>query len=179
MKKLISVFLVFSLLTINCAYLNTVEEKRESRKKKHGANLIIQKINGQQPGGELIVVKQNSLLLLNTEGKDVSVGIDEIKVITVVKKSKVLKGVGTGLLVGAGSGVAIGLIIGMFSLPEDSPSDFLRNAALIGTSVGVFLGATIGAAAGTDEIFQIEGMTDAEIQETLNKLRKKARIRDY
>ena len=82
-------------------------------------------------------------------------------------------------MVGAGSGVAIGLVIGMFSLPEDSPTDFLRNAALIGTSVGVLLGATIGADAGTDKTFQIEGMTGSEIQETLDKLRKKARVRDY
>ena len=29
------------------------------------------------------------------------------------------------------------------------------------------------------QTIQIEGMTDSEIQETLKKLRKKARIRDY
>ena len=86
-KKLLSLFLIFSLLMINCATLSRLKEKREKRK-KHGANLIIQKINGQQVSGELITVKPSSLLLLNTEGKDVSVDIEEIKVIRVVKKSK-------------------------------------------------------------------------------------------
>jgi ABC-type lipoprotein release transport system permease subunit len=41
------------------------------------------------------------------------------------------------------------------------------------------VGAIIGAVAGTDKTIQLEGMTDSEIQETLDKLRKKARIRDY
>jgi len=44
---------------------------------------------------------------------------------------------------------------------------------------GALIGAIIGAAAGKDKIIQIEGMTDLEIQEALDKLRKKARIRNY
>jgi hypothetical protein len=44
---------------------------------------------------------------------------------------------------------------------------------------GALIGVIIGAVAGTDKTIQIEGMTDSEIEETLNKLRKKARIREY
>jgi len=47
---------------------------------------------GQQIEGELITVKPNSLLLLDTEGKDVSIDIGDIKVIRIVKKSKALLG---------------------------------------------------------------------------------------
>jgi len=190
-KKFISLSLVFSLLMINCATLRRLEEKREKRK-KHGANLIIQKINGQQVSGELITVKPSSLLLLNTEGKDVSVGIADIKVITVVKKSKALLGVGTGLLGGAGSGAVIGASLWVLCLPvmaifgeagieswKDDFQDFLWNGALIGTGVWVLLGAITGALLGKDKAIQIEGMTDLEIEEALEKLRKKARIRDY
>jgi len=43
----------------------------------------------------------------------------------------------------------------------------------------VIIGAIIGGIAGTDKTIQIEGMSDSEIQETMDKLRKKARIRDY
>jgi hypothetical protein len=190
-KKLISLFLVFSLLMINCATFNRLEERREKRK-KHGANLIIQKINGQQVSGELITVKPSSLLLLNTEGKDVSVDIEEIKVITVVKKSKALLGVGTGLLGGAGSGAVIGASLWVLGLPvvaifgeagieswKDDFQDFLWNGALIGIGVWVLLGAITGSLLGKDKTIQIEGMSDLYIQEALDKLRKKARIRDY
>jgi hypothetical protein len=190
-KKFIALFLVFSLLIINCATLSRLEEKREKRK-KHGANLIIQKINGQQVRGELITVKPSSLLLLNTEGKDVSVDIEEIKVITVVKKSQALLGVGTGLFVGAGSGAAIGASLWVLGLPvmaifgeagiESWKDDFpglLWGGVLIGAGIGLLLGVSSGAASGIDKTIQIEGMSDSEIQETLEKLRKKARIRDY
>jgi hypothetical protein len=190
-KKLLSLFLIFSLIMINCATLSRLEEKREKRK-KHGANLIIQKINGQQVSGELITVKPSSLLLLNTEGKDVSVDIEEIKVITVVKKSKALLGVGTGLLGGAGSGAVIGASLWVLGLPvvaifgeagieswKDDFQDFLWNGALIGIGVWVLLGAITGSLLGKDKTIQIEGMSDLYIQEALDKLRKKARIRDY
>ena len=48
---------------------------------------------------------------------------------------------------------------------------------LAGGVLGLLFGALGGA--GTDEIFQVEGMTSSEIQETLDKLRKNALIRDY
>ena len=55
---------------------------------KRRAKLVILKKDGQQKEGELITVKPNSLLLLDTEGKDVSVSIANIKVIRMVKKSR-------------------------------------------------------------------------------------------
>jgi len=161
-------------------------------KERRGAELIITKKDGQQIEGELIAVKPNSLLLLNTEGKDVAVGIADIRVIRIVKKSKVLLGVGTGLLGGTGLGAVIGACLWMVGLPvmaifgeagveshmDDFP-DFLWKGVLIGTGIGMLLGAFIGGSAGIDKTIQIEGMTDSEIQETLDKLRKKARVRDY
>ncbi len=191
-NKFIALFLILSLIEINCATLKSLEQKRESRRKKHGANLIIQKISGQQVRGELITVKPSSLLLLNTEGKDVSVDIEEIKVITVVKKSQALLGVGTGLFVGAGSGAAIGASLWVLGLPvvamfgeagieswKDDFPDLLWGGVLIGAGIGLLLGVSSGAALGIDKTIQIEGMSDSEIQEAMDKLRKKARIRDY
>ncbi len=35
------------------------------------------------------------------------------------------------------------------------------------------------AASGIDKTIQIEGMSDLEIKEAMDKLRKKARVRDY
>jgi len=45
--------------------------------------------------------------------------------------------------------------------------------------VGLILGGIAGLTSGTDKTIQIERMTDSEIREALEKLRKKARIRDY
>ncbi len=176
MKKFTALFLAFSLLMINCATFSRLEEKREKRK-KHGANLIIQKINGQQVSGELITVKPNSLLLLDTEGKDVSVDIEEIKVIRIVKKSKAWKGIKIGGFIGAVAGALLLLD------SEEDKVGFLPFAIFtLHAKQGAFIGASIGGIVGvavSDKTILLEGMSDLEIQETMDKLRKKARIRDY
>ncbi len=87
MKKFTALFLVFSLMMLS---VNLYAKERR------GAKLIVTKKDGQQVEGELITVKPNSLLLLDTEGKDVSIDIEEIKIIRVVKKLKV----GEGMVIG-------------------------------------------------------------------------------
>jgi len=146
-------------------------------KERRGAKLIITKKDGQQIEGELITVKPNSLLLLDTEGKDVSVDIADIKVIRVKKKSKVWKGAGIGLLVFGG-----GTALYVAKINEVDPEDewkFVLFVGAIGAIAGLLIGGTIGAAVGKDKTIHFEGMTDLEIKEALEKLRKKARIRDY
>jgi small nuclear ribonucleoprotein (snRNP)-like protein len=176
-KKFISLFLVFSLMMLPASLYA----------KKRGAKLIITKKDGQLIKGELIAVKPNSLLLLDTEGKDVSVGIADIEVIRFVKKLKTGRTEALiGLLIGAGGGVILGIVL---TEPEYIPSwDITRdltliNALILGLSFG-FLGGILGYIFGQSEEktykkIRIEGMTDLEIQETMDKLRKKARIRNY
>jgi len=89
-KKFISLFLVFSLMMLS---MNLYAKRR-------GAKLLITQKNGQPREGELIVVKPNSLLLLDSEGKDLSVDIADIKVIQIVRKAKTWAGTGLGLLAG-------------------------------------------------------------------------------
>lgn len=67
-------FLAFTLLTINCASLRTTFGK-----KRRGAKLIVTEKSGQQVKGELITVKQNSLLTLVHKERDVSVDIKDIE----------------------------------------------------------------------------------------------------
>jgi hypothetical protein len=123
-----------------------------------------------------ITVKPNSLLLLDAEGKDVSVGIADIKVIRVVRKSNALAWAGIGFVIGA-------LFIGTLLLSNPLDEDISTSAFFLGRGIGGAIGALIGAlfiaSTGKAKIIQIEGMTDSEIQEALEKLRKKARIRDY
>ena len=159
--------------------MTTQRQKRfESYKeRKHGAKLIVTKKDGWQIEGELITVKPNSLLLLNTEGKDVSIDIADIKVIRIVKKSKALLGAGLGLII-FGGGTALSIAI--FGTWEGSEVlDVALFGGAIGAAAGLLIGGVTGALLGTDKKIQIEGMTNLEIQKTLDKLRKKARIRDY
>ncbi len=165
MKKFISLFLVFSLLALS---VNLYAKERR------GAKLIITKKDGQQVQGELITVKPNSLLLLNTEGKDVSVGIADIKVIRIVKKSKALLAAGLGFLIGAAVGAAVG-----GSLEAGWVEMGIEISALMGGFAFAIVAGFIVSSRGKDKIIQIEGMSNLEIRETLDKLRKKARIRKY
>ena len=168
-KKLISLLLAFSLVMLS---VNLYAKERR------GAKLIVTKTNGQQIKGELITVKPNSLLLLNTEGKDESIDIADIKVITIVKKSKVGKGALYGLLIGGVIGALEGIREGKDAFIFSS-SELAAMGALVFGLLGALLGAGIEAVAGTDKTIQIEGKSDLEIEEALDKLRKKARIRDY
>ena len=166
-KKFISLALIFSL-----AMLSTNLYAKEKR----GAKLIITKKDGWQIKGELITVKPNSLLLLNTEGKDVSIDIADIKVIKIRKKSMA----GIGFLLGGSVGALIGL--GVYREPIGGPGGIDLGQGLTGLGFGIvggLIGLVIGLVAGADKTIHFEGMTDSEIQETLDKLRKKARIRDY
>jgi len=164
-KKLISLVLIFSLMMLSTNLY---------AKERRGAKLIITKKNGLQTAGELIAVKPNSLLLLNTEGRDVSVGIADIRNIRILKKSKALLGAGIGLVVGGGGGVLFPHIVGGASDPW-----YWSQIGILTGFGGLLAGAIVGGLFGIDKKIQIEGKSDLEIQKTMDKLRKKARIRDY
>ena len=186
-KKFISLFLAFSLLMINCATLSRLEEKRKTAKRKYGALLLITKKDEQQITGELVAVKvkQKSLLLLESELKaDVSVDIKDIKVIRIVKKSKAPSVASVGFLAGVGLGAFVGKMMGIEIISFNGGRDEGEGSrvvlgAMIGGLIGALIGGIVGAGYGIDKTIQIEGMSDLEIRETLDKLHKKARIRDY
>ncbi len=164
-KKFISLFLAISLVMLS---VNLYAKERR------GAKLIITQKDGQLIEGELITVKANSLLLLDTEGKDVSVDIADIRIIRIVKKSK---GARTGFRIGVG--LALILSVGQIGAEVHGFIPSFIDGLIFFALPGALIGAIIGAAAGKDKTIHFEGMTDSEIREALDKLRKKARIRDY
>ena len=100
MRKLTVLLLAFSTLALSGNIF---------AKERKGANLFIQKKDGTQVKGELIAVKQNSLLLIErNSGADETVDIRKIGIIRIVKKSKTLAGCITGLFLGAAVGYAVG-----------------------------------------------------------------------
>ncbi|MGB6865994.1 MAG: hypothetical protein WBE11_09905 [Candidatus Aminicenantaceae bacterium] len=168
MKKVIALFLVFSLLTLSG---NLYAEKK-------GTDLVIIKKDGQPARGELIVVKKNSLVLLSYDSNaDVSVDVENIKFIKIVKKSKVLLGASLGLLLGGGLG-------SLYGTSTDTYNSDLKPLAFIvygggGAVLGVLVGGFLGASAGKEKTIQIEGKSDSEIKEILEELRKKARVPNF
>ena len=174
-KKFISLLLIFSLVLLSGDMF---------AKERQGAVLLVQKKDGRQIKGELIVVKQHKLLLLDAEtGADVSVDFKDIAVIRIVKKSKALAGATFGALAGGGIGAIVVPLIGkpapiIFSSMAADKATIL-NGLFFGLLIGTVLGGAIGASEGTDKKIQIEEMSDSEIKEAMDKLRKKARIRDY
>ena len=184
-NKFIPLFLIFYLLILS-GNLYT--------KERRGVELVVQKKDGKQRTGELIAVKKNSLLLLDSEGVDVSVNIGEIRIIKIVKKSKSLVLGGIGLVSGAAIGALIGylqgddppfILMGWGSRPIGrGPSLFTddEKALAFGITCGIaggLLGAIGGASAGVDKTIQFEGKSETDIDKVLNKLRKKARVPYY
>ena len=173
MKKFTALFLVFSLLMLSVKLYG---------KERRGAELLITKKNGGEIEGELIAVKENSLLILTkSTGSDVSVDIADVEVITIVKKSKTWEGAVLGVLVGGGAGASIGYEVARprgFALVDYTTLGIFLGGA-IGVLVGGLIGILIASSLGKDKTIQIQGMADLEIQETLDKLRKKARVRNY
>ena len=169
-KRFISLFLVFALMMLS---VNLYAKERR------GATLVITKKDRQQIDGELITVKipQQSLLLLDSKtGADVSVGIKDIDVITIVGKSNAETGAVVGFLVG----VVPNIFLGKWLIEEHGASIVdLAPAIVIFCGVGAALGALVGKQIKTNKTIQIEGKSDLEITKILAKLRKYARIRDY
>ena len=169
MKKFVSLLLVFSILLLSGNLF---------AKERKGADLIIEKTDGTQVRGELIAAKENSLLLLGREsGADIAVDIEDIKIIKIVKKSNA----GGGLILGVAIGGAFGYLSSKKSEPVPNAwmsSDFRPLVALAGGILGGLVGLVIGAFAGTDNTFRFDEKSDSEIQEILEKLRKKARIKN-
>jgi hypothetical protein len=174
MKKSISLFLVYSILNISCATISPTSA--EIGPKKKGADLIIQKTDGIQVRGWLIAVKENSLLLMERDsGADVSVDVINIRTIIHVRKSKGLKVVGISLascLVVFTGTIIWADVFGPPELAEQGPIGLGLVAGLIGFIAGEFL-------VKNKKTYQIEGISDSEIQEILEKLRKKAKIKNF
>ena len=70
--------------------------------RKEGADLTIQRTDGQQIRGELIAVKESSLLVMESVTlNDLTIDIRDIKVMTIHRKSKFWRGAGLGFLMGS------------------------------------------------------------------------------
>jgi hypothetical protein len=170
-KKFMALVVVFSLVIFSGNLM--------AKERKYGAELLIQKKDGQIIRGELLTVKQKSLLLIGSVSlTGVSVDISDIRVITIVKRSKFFKGAGYGFLIGGG----IGALFGLASSSGDdgwfnpSPGALALVGGIFFGAIGAASGGIYGAIKGTDETIQIEGRTQSEVDLILKKFNSLARF---
>jgi len=174
---ILALFVTSVFLFQSCATLSRGTSEGRFPERRHGATLVIIKKDGQQIKGELIAVKPNSLLLLDAEETSMAIGIANIKIVRIIKKSKAK----LGYIIGGTVGYGVATLIALSPSSGEDHSVFW-TWILLGSLLAMpasLLGGTIGAIAGTDKTIYLEGMTDSEIREALEKLRKRARIRDY
>jgi hypothetical protein len=128
---------------------------------KRGAEVVVTKTNGSLYRGELIAVRPDSLLLLGPGGKDTSIGLADIGIVRIVRRSP------TGLLTLAGFLLGSG-IVGMTSEPLDEWGWTHAALAGIGGAIG---GLVSGAISAKDRSFYSWGKPDGALSHNLDKLR--------
>ncbi len=142
-------------------------------KARQGASVVVARTDGSKVSGELIAVKQDSLVLLSPIGKDDSVAVADIWAVTIKKPSKAGKGFLYGALIGGVAGGVFGAVT-----PTDSGYQALAVAvvAFVGAAAGGLIGLGLGAAAGTDETINFAGLTEVGRSQALDRLRGLARM---
>lgn len=161
--------LVFSLVALSG---NSTAQATLGGKVRKGAKLSIQKNDGQLATGELITVKKDSLLLLDSEtNEDITVQIANVKVITIVKKSR---GFQFGVLAFLAGFTVEAATSGAIKKATDNSQKYWLTGTLCGAG-----GVAVGMLARINKKIQIQGKSDMEIQKTLEKLNKKARVPSF
>ncbi|MCK5058142.1 MAG: hypothetical protein KAT34_15930 [Candidatus Aminicenantes bacterium] len=148
--------------------------------KKKGSYMALTKLGGEVIEGELLRVKENSLLL-KTSTNGVTIDINEVDKIWITKKSKVGKGALIGALVLGIPAFALGLLLGFIGAGLEE-SGAMADGILIGcagTGAGLLFGTFAGGVASRGyKTYQLKGKSPDEIKYILWKLRKRARFKD-
>lgn len=140
---------------------------------RKGVELLVMKTDAKSVSGELIAVKQRTLLIKEAGTQaDVSISIGDVKYIKIGGKSYTAIGALFGLI---GGGV-LGIIL-MNNKGGTPPTSWVVGIAALFGGAGALVGALTGAASSKkgSEI-QVEGKNDGEIKAILEDLRSKARI---
>jgi hypothetical protein len=150
--------------------------------RKHGARLHVFGKDGHEQEGELIGVKNSSLVLYHSD-INFTVDIKELKMIRVLKKSKAAQDALIGFVIGAVAG-GVGGAIYFSGDSNDEWTNFFKIlltmlASAGGGGAGLLTGLVVGSIQGIDETIQIEGRSDDEIDLILQKLRRMARVPEY
>ncbi len=169
MRRIITVVLVFLCLGLPAVL---------SAKERRGADVIITLLDGRQVEGELIAVRNASLVLLSPAGpgKDGAVGSIDIKSIHSIRIVRRSRG-GTGMILGAAAGAIGGSIWGHSQEVDDDDSMATIGGAVGLGAAGALIGLIVGAAAGTDDKIVLSDQPEPTVRNALAKLARVSRER--
>jgi hypothetical protein len=167
-KQLILLFIVYLMFPLGLL-----------AKEKRGAELLVKKTDGITVRGELITVKKHALLLLSSEGPEVTVHIEDVETIQIKKKSKMLLGGAVGSTAGILGGALVFNDMWYSDHGDLSKSEASLRSSLFFGSVGLLLGGMTGAYAGRDVTHPVAEYHQAEKDVLLRKLLKQARVPEF
>lgn len=124
--------------------------------------------------GELIAVRGNSILLANEWSDGITVRLNEIQDLAIVRKAHVWTGAGLGLLGGA----VLGRLFGSSGGHSWGPDIVMLKGVGIGALVGLVFGIGTSVALGSDIKLIQNGFSLFSEQELLKTLKSAARIPD-
>ena len=164
--KFIALALVFALMILSGNMMGA---------ERKGVEVKIQKTDGQEISGELISVRKNALVILDEATEvDTTVNLNLVDSIHVNNKSLMFElGLGSFLLAGAARMMAHSRTKDIDTEPGQHQVQGVWYWGAGGAVVGVLAGAFFGI----DKNIQVQGVSEAALQESLLKLSKKARIK--
>lgn len=176
MKKSVRKFMLLFLVILLLVPLDLMSKKR-----KKGAELVVYKTDGLEIRGELLHVKMDSLLLMESPtSTGITININEMQTIKIIRKSKFWKGVGIGY----------GISFFYFSYAaldylksEDEMGNVIIfllyttiSTAVVGTAAALISGL-FGSYASIGRTFKIAGKKKHEIDDILKELSLMARFK--
>jgi len=153
-------------------------------KERTGTRLKLTKKDGTAVEGVLLAVRGRDLVLRSlSSSQEVTENIANLSKVRIVKRSKALRGLGTGFLWGGAAGAGMGALVGSSYTPDpDAWIDLRpRNAgegALVGGILfgvlGGLAGGIGGAFSGVDRTYTLEGKSESYLNGMLQLLRQRA-----
>jgi hypothetical protein len=144
-----------------------------AKRKKHGAWIEVTKMNAQRVEGELLKVKDESLILMSNSETGITIPLNEIKTIKIRKRGKFL----TGAAVGVGLSMVAGGIMG--AKLKDEGMSFVGGAIVYGGIMGIPSGLVLGLLSSLTVIqktYNFENAGPEKLSKILRKLKSKSRF---
>ena len=180
MKKNIIQNVIFNLFLGLIFFSLVFPGNLQAKKEKPGALVLVTKTDGSRIEGELLMVKETSILLAIHSGvTGEEINVNDIEKVKIKKRSKFLSGLGIGLISGAIIGGLMGYAEG------DDTSGWLQWSASTKATLGAiglgFLGGigggVTGVILGIDELVNLKTKSPDKVEELLKKLKKYARVK--
>lgn len=145
---------------------------------KKGAEVEIITSEAEQIRGELIAVKDTSLLILEREtGRDRTFLFSDVSQIIIVKRSRIIFGTTLGALAGGVTGMLLGALVSFTDNEEEDKSwDYGKIGGTIGLGAGAAGGALFGFLEGKDKRVLFSELPPQEKEAFLEELRNMARV---